>query len=91
VSDIESLLEGLMARTLAIRDVTVVLLAQQAVLTRDPTATLARISNGLSERIDGPELADIGTETLEKIRAEIDWILEAAQTLAASKAKEDGH
>jgi hypothetical protein len=80
----------MMARTLAIRDVVVVLLANQSVLTGDPTATLARISNGLSERIDDPELADLGTETAEKIRVEMDWILAAAQKLVTSRAKRDG-
>jgi len=79
-----------MARTLAIRDVVVVLLASQAALTGDPIASLGRISNGLNERIDAPELADLGTEVAEKIRAELDWIFEAAQTLATSRAKKPG-
>jgi hypothetical protein len=87
MSDIDDLLEGIMAKTLAIRDVVVVLLANQAASTGDPTTILARISNGLSERIDDPELSDLGTETLEKIRAEVDWILGAAQKLATSRAK----
>lgn len=90
MSDIDDLLAGMMAKTLAIRDIVVVLLANQAASTADPTATLARVSNGLSERIDDPELADLGTETLEKIRAEIDWILGAAQKLATSRTKGDG-
>ncbi len=80
---IEALLVDLTARTFALRDILVVLLAQRAHQSSDPEKAFKSLSNGLSRRIDEmtPLFAANEAPLLEKIRAEIDQIVEMAQAL----------
>lgn len=87
MAEIEDHLQKIMAMTLATRDVVVVVLANQVATTGDPAAALGRVSNGLSERIDDPRLADLGPEVLEAIRSEVDWIVSAAQKIINTRSK----
>ena len=88
MSHYDSLLEQLTVRTAAMRDLIVVIIANQARASRNPELIFRQISNGLSKKIDTidpKEAVEIGTEFLEKVRLEIDWIVGAAQRLAGSR------
>jgi hypothetical protein len=68
----------LVAQVLAMRDLMVVLLANQASTLENPDAFFRRVSNALSRRIDE---GDIETAFAELLRSEYDWLLGHARRL----------
>lgn len=68
----------LVAMVLAMRDVMVVLLANQASTLKNPDAFFRQISNALSRRIDE---GDIEMALAELVRQQHDWLLEHAMFL----------
>ena len=67
------------AMVLAMRDLMIVLPANQASRLKNPDAYFRRLSNGLSRRIDE---GDIEMSFAELVRSEHDWLLDHAKRLS---------
>jgi len=72
----------LVATVLAVRDLTIVLLANQASNIKDPDSYFRRLSNGLSQRIDE---GDIEMAFAELVRHEHDRLLDYARRLCQDR------
>ena len=77
-NELHATIEAIFERTLAMRDILVVLTAIVAKKEANPDRMFSSMSNGLSLKIDqfGQK-----SEALERVRAEIDWIVSAAHSL----------
>ncbi len=84
---IEKTLLHLMAASLAMRDVLIVLLANEAARASDPDEAIKRISNSLNQNINGSENApevEGQLELVEGMRIQLDSIIGAAHALVAA-------
>jgi hypothetical protein len=87
-NQIERTLSHLMATSLAMRDILIVLLANEAGRASDSNEVFKRISNGLNKKISESESApEIQGEMalVEKIREQVDSIVDAARLLVSQR------
>jgi hypothetical protein len=86
-----TLLRSLTVRTIAIREVLVVLLARAAKDTANSAEALRQISNGLHKHIDEHDsdfMTRVPLEFVEDIRVELDQIFASAQKILNPRAAE---
>ena len=77
----------LVARVLALRDLMVVVLANQLARLDNPEAALRRVSNALSERISKIDLEDEEMPFAEMIREEHDRLLSAVRRMLTNRPR----
>src|SRR5437868_2692799 len=81
----DELIQQLVMRSIALRDVIAVLLAMQALASPDPENLFRVISDGLDQRLDQMKTVPAQMPMVEQIRSEVDWILDAARKLSVGK------
>ncbi len=77
----------LVARVLALRDLMVVVLANQVARLDNPEGALRRVSNALSERISKIDLEDEEMPFAEMIREEHDRLLAAVRRMLTNRPR----
>ncbi len=80
----DKILLDLSIRVLAMRDVLAVLLALYAKSSGEPDAKLRQISDALELRLAQSQAPSTVFVQIEQMRAEFDWVLEAARLAVGS-------
>ena len=81
----DELIQQLVTRSIALRDVIAVLLAMQALTNPDPENLFRVIADGLDQRLDEMKTVPAQMPMVEQIRSEVDWILNAARKLSGGR------